>query len=486
MSARDWFRVLAKEFRALGPAWALCAVAVLGAWTPDTRLRGLAIAAFFFGAPALGALSIGHEFNYGTMSMLLTQPVRRRQLLLAKQLVLAVFLLALAILIRIFDIRSVLDELGRAALWMPVMLGFLVAPWLTTVTRRPVAGAVFSCAIPGTLLVLGQLVGNSVFGDARHTDVDAFRTWVVWTGTLTACVAGALFGVRAFTHLQVAGEGSGEDRAAPRSTVRASARTAPRRADPTWVLVRKELRLQQLPLAIALFWLAAYVIAYLTTRSLGYFSAATGVITVFYGGILAVIAGAVASAEERQFGTLDSQLLLPIGVARQWLVKIAVTLAIALLLGYVMPRLVMAALPASVGPRHDDGLSPLFGVAVVLFAVGGLYLSTVCTNPLWAVILAFPTFVVIGSALKFLGDTLNRMDLGLIDVATARSLLWPYRFDEFAGVLFAAGLATLVLRLARTNHQFVDRSATRIALHAGALLAAMTLGMSALAALRAL
>jgi hypothetical protein len=486
MSARDWFRVLAKEFRALGPAWALCAVAVLGAASSDGRLRGLAIAALFFGAPTLGALSIGQEFNYGTMPMLLTLPVRRRQLLLAKQLVLAILLILLAAVVRWFDIRSILDELGREALWMPVMLGFLVAPWLTTVTRRPVAGAVFAVAIPGTLLVLGQLVGNSWFGDARHVDADRFRTWVVWTGTLTACLAGAIYGVRAFTRLELAGDVSAESRTtAPRSIPRA-ARTAPRRGHPMWVLVRKELRLQQLPLAIALFWPTAYVIAYVTSRSLDRFPDVAGLLTVVYGGILSVLAGAVASAEERQLGTLDSQLLLPIGIARQWLVKVAVTLAIALLLGYVMPRLVMAILPSAHGPRHVEALQPLFGVVIVLLASGGLYLSSVCTSSLWAVILTYPVFVVIGSVFKILERTLNGMQWGLISFATAGSWRYSFRFDEMAAMLFAAALAALVLRLARTNHRFVDRSATRIALHAGALLAAMTLGMGALAALRVL
>jgi len=485
MSAREWFRVLAKEFHALGPAWALCAVAVLGAWSSDTRLRGLAIAAFFFGAPALGALSIGHEFNYGTMSMLLTQPVRRRQLLLAKQVVLAILLMALALVVRWFDIRSILDELGRAAVWMPVMLGFFVAPWLTTVTRRPVAGAIFSMAIPGELLVLGYLVGKSLFlfDDAPHVGVDTFRTWVVWSGVLTACAAGAVFGIRAFTRLEVGGETSAESRTpAPRSTSRAAAMTGPRRAHPVLLLARKELRLQQLSLAIALIWFVGYVTSYIVIGSSPYFAPAAGVLTVCYGGILAAIAGAVASAEERQLGTLDSQLLLPVGIARQWLVKVAVTLAIALLLGYVMPRIVMATLAPALGP-HDERLEPLFSVVLVLFAAGGLYVSTVCTSPLWAVILAFPVFFAIGTVFRFLGETMSQMDLGLIGVATARSL---YRFDELVGLLFAAALAALVLRLARTNHRFVDRSAARIALHAAALLAAMTLGMGALAALRVL
>ena len=52
-----------------------------------------------------------------------------------------------------------------------------------------------------------------------------------------------------------------------------------------------------------------------------------------------ILIGSLASAEERQLGTLEWQTLLPSPAWQQWAVKVGVTFGLALLLGVGLPAL---------------------------------------------------------------------------------------------------------------------------------------------------
>ena len=55
---------------------------------------------------------------------------------------------------------------------------------------------------------------------------------------------------------------------------------------------------------------------------------------ILYGALLAVLIGSLASAEERQNGTLEWQLLLPMAAWKQWAVKVGTVLVLTALLSY--------------------------------------------------------------------------------------------------------------------------------------------------------
>ena len=108
----------------------------------------------------------------------------------------------------------------------------------------------------------------------------------------------------------------------------------------TWLLVKKELRLQQLTFAVS----GLYVVGWVGVLAFGSFAPASRatllfMLTVFHSGAIPLLAGSLASAEERKLGTLEWQLLLPMARWKQWVTKAAVALGIALTLTLGLPAL---------------------------------------------------------------------------------------------------------------------------------------------------
>jgi hypothetical protein len=69
-------------------------------------------------------------------------------------------------------------------------------------------------------------------------------------------------------------------------------------------------------------------------------------LTMLYTGILAMLIGSLASAEERHLGTLEWQMLVSMPGWQQWLVKVGVVLMMVLLLCGALPA-VLASLTSN-------------------------------------------------------------------------------------------------------------------------------------------
>jgi hypothetical protein len=166
-----------------------------------------------------------------------------------------------------------------------------------------------------------------------------------------------------------------------------------------------------------------------------------GVLSVFYGAFIPALVGSLASAEERQLGTLDWQTLLPMAAWKQWSVKVAAAGSLALVLSLGLPAL-LRDLPV------DALLSLAFPVLAVTF--GSLYVSSLSTNGLWAFLISVP--VALGVA-------------GLV-VSTRMVLLGNPRPAAFPMSALALALASAfllaVLGLALENHRSAERGAGRI------------------------
>ena len=65
---------LQKELRALLPTFLFTAGAVIAGGMMDMKLAALVLAVFCWGVVSLGAHSIGHEYSYRTLALLLAQP----------------------------------------------------------------------------------------------------------------------------------------------------------------------------------------------------------------------------------------------------------------------------------------------------------------------------------------------------------------------------------------------------------------------------
>lgn len=352
MTPRATSAVLRKEVRAIGPMWlAFAASMVSVSWVG----RGLEMVVFVAGVFLLSAWSMGHEYSHRTLQNLLGAPIERRRLFALKFGVLAVAVLALAVIVvaieRYLGRETMLPGLFRnmrlglgTAVVLPLMTAYCLGPWFTMTGRSPIAGAVFPGAVLCLVWLGGDLVGIARFGlgQDQAAAVDALRTHVTWRATLLLSALGAMLTWRTFVRLEAIDTvvewqmpAALRRRAAARRPV--AARLTAGRSHWLGRQLRKELRLQRMVFLIAPLYVVAWT-AIVATRHLLLPALPMSPITVIYAGVVALLLGSFASAEERQLGTHAWQTMLPVPAWRQWAVKVFVALALNLLLCVVLPR----------------------------------------------------------------------------------------------------------------------------------------------------
>ena len=477
--------MMAKEFRAVGPVWGAAVVGLWAASFPDSPLVYAGVALYFIAAAGMGAFSIGHEYAYGTLGYALSLPVPRRRIWLTKLAVLLPMLAALAVVaaLRVHVDRS--DRtFGYALFWGPALAACTVAPWLTMLTRSPLAGTVFTIGLVGGSMSLGDWIGVSRYGFTQ--EVDVFRvTFFCWSIGLLS-TAGAVAGWRAFAHLEVT-----DDRGGDVQLLVSSARVAPatpvRPRHPIAALVSKELRLQQLALIVAALYVAGGVAALLLSGANPMAYNVFSLMTSLYVFVMPAVIGSLAVAEEHQFGTHDAQLLLPITSSRQWLVKTAVALGLAALYVVVLPVLLNRAFP----PHIVHGFGSLrVRPSTMLMALGGasvsLYVSTIVRSGVSALVAA------LGAMAGLVAFVLSVM-LGLVatvyeSVHHVTTIHRPHRTPEpdWLWIVPMAVFICLLWRFGLTSYRYGDRPVTRVVGHALAALAFLVLYGAAVGAIMGL
>ena len=485
-----------KETRALLPAWTACASAlVLVALVGDSRFYLPALLAYGLGSIALGALSVGHEYSGRTLALLLSFPLDRRRLFLLKLAVLSVLLLGLAGVawVALMNPRTFYVGFGHsrqaaaglttsmvvrpveaffmsgmnAFIVVPPLAAFFRAPALTMASRSPLGGIVFT--ITTIAVVWGAGFPSPLFphglAPAGASDPTAFRLAFFWQGVTALCALGAFASWWQFTRLEAI-EGRGQEVHLPFWT-RASGEAAAAPHSVFWEVVKKELRIQQLTLVVG----GIYGVGWFAIGLVGrYFPDSIylppGALTLLYGPLLALLAGSLASAEERQLGTLEWQLLLPMAAWKQWFAKVGVALALALLLGLGLPVLVVWISPSILGVRLDASLVAL----VVLLTTVALYVSSFSASGVRALLVSLP--VVFGLTLfaalvirplvgAMLADP-SRM-LGTAALSSGRlTRSFTRLLPAVATVLFAAGFVAAALGAGLANHRSAERSARRL------------------------
>lgn len=385
MTPRAWpVRLALNELRALAPVWCGIVLVMLVAARSGLRLfDGLEEIVYILGAVALGALSVGHELVNHTAPLMLTQPVPRAGLFAVKQAVLLLLLLGLVALARTLDMTRPFAA-GPALLFFPVLGGLFVAPWITMALRSTMAGATFTPPLPGLLMSGTQVM--SLLWRGHGVEPATAETVFCW-GALGWCALGAVLSWRTFLRLETAGDAPFAG-AWPtwRRKRRAAAVSVQTRVHPLWRLALKELRLQHMVLTSSLLYVAgAFTVGLLRARIPGLATMAR-VLSVFHCGLIAVLCGALASAEERRLGTLAWQTLLPLRSATQGAVKVAVALALAVTLGCALPT---AALRLLGQPGLPELLArPSFVAGMVALTVVSFYVSSISTNGLQAAVLS--------------------------------------------------------------------------------------------------
>ena len=448
-----------KEVRALLPVWASAAGTIAAdPLIRETSLHSLlpvGLFAYVLGSLALGAHAIGYEQSNRTLGTLLVQPCRRSSILLIKSSVLAAMLLALALLawpLLFGGHPRMFADVSRYSAWvLPFAGGLFVAPYLTMRLRSQMAGVVFTAAIPGAVWVAVLLAGVTLYG--VKTDAPEALATTVWGPTMwIIAAAGAVLSARTFMRLQDI-EGGREELRLPRWL--ATADRNPIRP-PLWMLIKKELRLQQLTFAMpAVFggvW-AALTIAGRLNPEFGDEFPIRGVALMYFA-LLPLLIGSLASAQERQFGMLESQTMLPVSYAKQWGVKAGVVLTLALALGVLMPWFVFVPPHAS-----KDVLWPLLA-GIMLLTTWSLYLSSWSPSGIIALALVLPATAAAIVVVSWIDSFIESFGPGHT----------PGPADPVTLAVLAAPLAVALVLFAGRNHRTPERAVKRLAMQAACLL----------------
>ncbi len=475
-----WSPALAKEIRGLLPLWggsvaALAAAFLLG----KDALVDAGLLAYVTGSVAIGAQSIGQEYSHRTLPMLLAQPADRRRTYLRKFVVSAVMMLTLAVLA-----RPVFATWGHPESWQftlvvfTVLSGLFLAPLLTMVCRSSLAGMILGASVPASLWFVMLASVSLWFGiDAGEAGKRIRDPWMF--GMLLVCPAAGFLGWRRFAALE-ATEAAAPALHLPRWLRRARGA----RYSPLSALVAKELHLQQLAIVVVVLnvigW-ASLGLAQPYVRGLATFP--VGAVLLLYCMGLAIMIGALASAEERHHGTLEWQLLQPTPAWQQWMVKVGVSLGLALVLSVGLPVLLIQLTP------HDSfraiRMSGHLTVLVVLLTASSMYISSLCSNGVRAMVLSLP----IGLAVAYFMQTVSvalgwvtRVLAGpwmadIVTGAVAPPSVDPADIMIFAARAFSLTLAPLLLWFGFVNHTSSERTVRRVCQQVASIALVIVAGM---------
>jgi hypothetical protein len=477
-----------KEVRALLPWWLCVAVGVAAGAVLARQHAGfphfrhdydvLVVMMHAVGVLAVATLSFGHELTHGTLPSLLAQPIARRRVLSTKLLVLGAAVVILGVGAEWWLLERFLYLSGGAAartlvIWGPVVAAIGLVPLLTVLTRKPLGGFVFSIALPGLVFVAGQKL---------YSVRDAWS--ISWYGTLALSVIGVALLFHQYQRLEVGGDGAGI--AAPRMTSREPAPVVPsptrraKRRSWVWLVMTKELRLQRLTFSVSgLYIVAAALVQVARGDDPAYVGPTFYAVSAVHGVFIPLLAGCVASAEERHLGVLAPNALLPQAAWRQWLIKVVVTMTLVVGLAAGLPMLLMLIHR----PVDPFSIETEFVVGILLLTSAALYISSLSSNSLLALLVALPAIwlaVILGTTLldslsRPLSDWLGadaerrrvsgmRLAPGTTDWSPIRRQIFTViRIEITAYQLLTAGLGVLALFFGGQNHKSLDRTVRTIA-----------------------
>lgn len=462
---------LSKEIRALLPLWG-ASMAALGAafvWREGHRflLPGpdVALFAYVVGSLAIGAQSVGQEYTYRTLPMLLSQPADRRRVYLLKFVVAAVMLMTLAAFAATTFANMWRPESARfAVVILPVLCGLFLSPLLTMICRSTLAGMILG----GTAMVLTWFATLAIAWFGFGIDTEAAENMILgrWTlGMIAVCPVVGLLGWRRFRELETT------DVASPALHLPRWLKSAQgaRRHHPLRALAVKEVHLQQMAFVISGLHIIGWAIFVLLQRYVP--SMATfpvGAVLLLYSIGLAIAIGALASAEERQHGTLDWQLLQPTPAWQQWMVKVGVAFGLALLFGVGLPVLLNQLTPLE-GFRALR-MSGDLAVLIVLLTASSVYISSLSSSGVRAMVLSLPIGMAVAYFAQMVSGALRWVTLMLAgplmaDIVTraiAPSSLHAAQVVVFIGRALSLTLVPLLLWFGFVNHTSPERTARRI------------------------
>jgi hypothetical protein len=284
-------------------------------------------------------------------------------------------------------------------------------------------------------------------------------------GAAIACPIAGFLSWRRFVALETTATMSASLRW-PRWARREKRRGDVRRHSPLRALIEKELHLQHLAFVVAGLYLVIWTLLSLAQRHIPSWSTfPLGAVMLMYCVALAIVIGALGSAEERQHGTFDAQSLQPVRALEQWAVKVAVatSLSLAFAVGLPMAADGVASLKGfQTGPNVLD----LIWLVVVLTS-SSFYVSSLCGRGVRALTLCVPIGLAAAMFIEIVNGVLSRVAPQLVDAMMAAQQPTPLVLLAVRGSALA--LVTCLLWLGYQNHISADRSPQRIAQQAGVI-----------------
>jgi ABC-type transport system involved in multi-copper enzyme maturation permease subunit len=467
--------LVAKEVRALLPVWAATMVALAAAFVWRQRsFSDIGIIGYVGGVVSLGAHSIGHEYGHRTLPMLLAQPAPRWRLFTIKFLIAGAMLATLALAAAlVFTSGGLRGSDASRAIVLPIIAAIFVAPLFTMICRSTLAGAILGPSAPMMVWVAAMLVAWWAFGvDGDTVTAWFFDQWVILA--LIACPILAVFTWRRFSRMEVV-EGIPATLTLPRL---ANPRTSARHAAPWRALVAKEIHLQQMTIAITLFYSVIWMISVgLRDTAPAAVRLPLEAVLLLYCLGLTIVIGALASAEERQQGTLELQLLQPVGALRQWAVKCVVSLGLAILLGLGLPVLLIAAFSSESG--SSLALSPELTLLVVTLTSSSLYISSLASSGVKAMVWSLPAAIGVAIFIQTVQTTI---------VFVSARLGTPLPVDhteasQVAGRVLTVLLVPVLLWFGFVNHTSAEHTPRRTVTQVGIVAVLIVAGITAAGAL---
>ncbi|MDR3675687.1 MAG: hypothetical protein P4N24_09370 [Acidobacteriota bacterium] len=443
---------IVKEGRAL--FWPWCAVTLAGALPllhPPDAIAWITPFAFFLGIPLLAALSYGNEFQHQTFSLLLSQPVSRREIWWEK-LVAMLLLVALALLVFVLSsathlIWEVTESFEYAGAWT---IGIVAsATFWTLLSRSTVGGVILNITVHAFAILLWSYWSSGTPSGSADTTFASLIALIFW------CYVGVMLwlGWRQLARLQATGTMAGDDLivAGPDVMPRAFAawfRCRPRGA--TLNLIRKELRLLRpvwlFSLLSALGWTALTAVELLHQRKpADAFPVASLVVGVSCAVIIAILAGSMSLGEEKTSGRHAWHMTLPVSAWRQWLVKLLTALFVGVVCAGLLPLLLLGGGRLLLGARFlgVDADFPWFWLcAMLLLCAASFWCACAASGTVSAVLWLFPMLIAIPLAPAAAAWIVDKYEWRLMTCGVAHS----------SNFRLAVGLANVTYRFASTFH----------------------------------
>jgi hypothetical protein len=344
-----------KDVRQLAWPWAMVTLAGLLSLTRPQLKGDLGRDVFefaimigaFLGIPLLAILPIGAEFQHRTFTLALAQPVAR-ETIWRQKLILSFAAVLLPALLYLAGLRSRpnMDQIGWLWLFVVAVASASGAIFWTLVARSTIGGLALNYCVPGLIQVSWMYIADRL--GVLNAQDQVSRTYFWGTGGMVLAYSATVIWLgrrKLLTYQATEGMQAGE-------TVIPGAQLIPGfitdifRSRPRGAilnLVRREFHLLRVVWALCLLSTVA-VLSVLALHVPKHQTAAETVAIALAGilcGLIAMLSGTLSLGEEKNWGTHEWHMTVPVATSTQWLVKLLTALFTGVVAGALVPMSVL-------------------------------------------------------------------------------------------------------------------------------------------------